>query len=138
MTRREEVLAALATALGTSGNPLPRNEADLSAIPSDGLIVLHDGVPGQPEVTLSPLEYHYRHRAELDVMVIGDDPTGAFDAAVETIGTRLAVDRTLGGLCDWAEAEAPAPSDVPVEGSQPIRAASIGVVLFYSTPDTLG
>jgi hypothetical protein len=138
MTRREQILTALAAALGTAGNPVPRNDADLSAIPATGLVVLHDGNPGQPEITLSPLEYHYTHRAELDVMVIADDATGAFDVLAEQIGARLALDRTLGGLCDWCEAEAPAPSDVPVDGSQPIRAASIGILIFYSTPDPLG
>lgn len=139
MTRREQILTALAVALGTPGSPLPRNEADLDLLqPGVPLVVLHDGVPGQPEVTMSPLTYHYEHRADLDVMVIDGDATAAFDALVEAIGIRLAVDRTLGGLCDWVEAEAPAPSDVPVEGSQPIRAASIGLVLFYATPDPLG
>ncbi|MFN7224468.1 MAG: acyl-CoA transferase [Paracoccaceae bacterium] len=138
MTRREQILTALAAALGTAGNPVPRNDADLTRLPPGGLVILHDGDPGQPDVTLSPLEYHYTHRAELDVMVIDDDATSVFDAVVTEIGIRLAADRTLGGLCDWIEAEAPAPSDVPVEGSQPIRAASIGVVLFYSTPDPLG
>jgi hypothetical protein len=138
MTRREQILTALAAALGGAAGPVARNDADLSDIPAGGLVVLHDGNPGQPDITLSPLEYHYTHRAELDVMVIADNATAAFDAVAEQIGTRLALDRTLGGLCDWCEAEAPAPSDVPVDGAQPIRAASIGILIFYSTPDPLG
>lgn len=138
MTRREEVLAALAAAIGAPGNPVPRNDTNLWEIPPEGLVVLHDGDPGQPEITLSPLEYHYIHRAELDLMIVADDATGAFDAWVKAIGEALNVDRTLGGLCDWIEAEAPAPSDVPVDGSQPIRAATIAVLIYYSTPDPLG
>lgn len=138
MTRREQILTALSVALGAPGAPIIRNDADLGDIPPGGLLVLHDGAPGDPEVTMSPLEYHYTHRAELDVMVIADDATGVFDALVETIGLRLAADRTLGGLCDWVEAEAPAPSDVPVDGARPIRAATIGILLTYSTPDPLG
>jgi hypothetical protein len=136
MTRREQVLAALAEALCLPGIHARRNDADLNALGDEGLVVLHDGNPGQPEVTLSPLEYHYRHRAELDVLVIDDGD--AFDRLAERIGAALAADRTLGGLCDWIEAEAPAPSDVPVEGAQPIRAATIIVTLYYSTPDPLG
>jgi hypothetical protein len=138
MTRRGQILTALAAALGGSGGPVPRNDADLGEILTTGRIVLHDGAPGRPDITLSPLTYHYTHRAELDVMVMGDDVSTAFDDLAATIGTRLAVDRTLGGLCDWCEAEAPAPSDVPVEGAQPIFAASIGILIFYSTPDPLG
>lgn len=141
MTRREAVLSALSVALGAPGVPLPRNEADLSRIPAGGLVILHDGNPGRPELTLSPLTYHFQHRAELDVLIdaaSAAQATAAFDAIAATIGARLAKDRTLGGLCDWCEAEAPAPSDVPVEGARPIRAATIGIILHYSAPDPLG
>jgi hypothetical protein len=59
-------------------------------------------------VTLSPLRYHYQHRAEFEVVV--QAPNGratAFDSLVATIGAALEADRTLGGLCDWIEPEAP-------------------------------
>ena len=132
------MLTALAQVLCAPGVWVRRNDADLAEIPDDGLVVLHDGDPGQPEVTLSPLAYHYQHRAELDVMVIECGSSAKFDLLAERIGALIAADRTLGGLCDWIEAEAPAPSDVPVEGSAPIRAATIVVTLHYTTPDPLG
>ncbi|PKP68102.1 MAG: acyl-CoA transferase, partial [Alphaproteobacteria bacterium HGW-Alphaproteobacteria-5] len=53
------------------------------------------------------------------------------------IGTALAADRTLGGLCDWAEAEAPEPVDMPIEGAAALKAAVVTVVLHYATPDPL-
>ena len=53
-------------------------------------------------------------------------------------GAALAADRTLGGLCDWAEADAPRPIDLPVEGAASLKAAVIPVVLHYSTADPLG
>ena len=62
----------------------------------------------------------------------------AFDAFCASIGTVLAVDRTLGGLCDWIEAEAPQPVDLPVEGAAGLKAAAILVVLHYSSADPLG
>jgi hypothetical protein len=34
-----------------------------------------------------------------------------------SIGAALAADRTPGGLCDWVEAEAPRPVDLPVDGA---------------------
>jgi hypothetical protein len=43
----------------------------------------------------------------------------------------------LGGLCDWVEAEAPRPVELPVEGAASLKAAVIPVVLHYSTADPL-
>jgi len=57
---------------------------------------------------------------------------------LQTIGTALAADRTLGGLCDWVEAQAPQPVDMPVEGAAALKAAIIPVILTYSTADPLG
>ena len=53
------------------------------------------------------------------------------------IGAALALDRTLGGLCVWVEAEAPEPVDLPIEGAAALKAAVIIVVLHYSTADPL-
>ena len=75
--------------------------------PAEGLLILRDGEPGEPEVTLStPLAYHYQHRAEIEAVVQGDDRDAAFDTLCASIGAALAADRTLGGLCDWVEAGA--------------------------------
>lgn len=65
-------------------------------------------------MTLSPLLYHYQHRAELEVVVqTGTGRASAFDDLIAAIGTALEADRTLGGLCDWVEPEAPASSICP-------------------------
>ena len=107
-------------------------------VPAEGLLILRDGEPGEPEVTLSPLAYHYQHRAEIEAVVQGTDRDAAFDTLIATIGAALSADRTLGGLCDWVEAEAPRPVDLPVEGAASLKAAVIPVVLHYSTADPLG
>ncbi len=106
-------------------------------VPAGGLLVLRDGEPGEPEVTLSPLAYHYQHRAEIEAVVQGADRDAAFDSLCASIGTALAADRTLGGLCDWVEAEAPRPFDLPIEGAESLKAAVIPVVLHYTTADPL-
>ncbi len=49
-------------------------------VPADGLLILRDGEPGEPEMTLSPLRYHYQHRAEIEAVVQGADRDAAFDA----------------------------------------------------------
>jgi len=106
-------------------------------VPAEGLLILRDGEPGDPEVTLSPLAYHYQHRAEIEAVIQGADRDAAFDTLCASIGAALAANRTLGGLCDWVEAEAPRPVDLPVEGAASLKAATIAVVLHYTTNDTL-
>ncbi|PZX28424.1 hypothetical protein LY44_00167 [Rhodobacter capsulatus] len=106
-------------------------------VPAAGLLILRDGEPGEPEVTLSPLRYHYQHRAEIEAVLQGATRDAAFDTLCASIGAALAADRTLGGLCDWVEAEAPRPVDLPVEGAASLKAAVIPVILHYSTADPL-
>jgi hypothetical protein len=50
----------------------------------------------------------------------------------------ISADQTLGGLCDWVEADAPQPVDLPVEGAVSLKAAVIPVMLHYSTANPLG
>lgn len=137
-TTRETVLAALRARLQPLAALTLRDEVLPERIPSAGLIILRDGQPGEPEVTLSPLRYHYQHRAELEVVV--QSSTGrasAFDDLIAAIGAVLEADRTLGGLCDWIEPEAPASVDLPVEGAAALKAAVITVVLHYTTTGPL-
>ena len=137
-TPRETILSALHTRLQTLAAPVLRGDVLPERIPAAGLIILRDGKPGEPEVTLSPLTYFYEHRAELEVVIqagVGRD--ALFDALTASIGAALATDRTLGGLCDWVEAEAPEPVDLPIEGASALKAAIITIVLHYATPDPL-
>ena len=137
-SKRELILAALHARLQTLAAPVLRGEVLSERIPATGLIILRDGRPGDPEVTLSPLTYFYEHRAELEVVIqAGTERDAQFDALTANIGTMLEGDRTLGGLCDWIEAEAPEPVDLPIEGAAALKAAVIIVVLHYATGDTL-
>ena len=138
-TTRETILAALHVRLQPLAATVLRDEVLPERVPQAGLISLRDGQPGDPEVTLSPLRYHYQHRAELEVIVQtpGNRAT-AFDMLIASIGAARASDRTLGGLCDWVEPEAPTSVDLPVEGAVALKAAVITVVLHYTTADPLG
>ena len=137
MTLRETILAALHGLLQTLPATVLRGDVLPERVPATGLMILRDGEPGEPEVTLSPHAYHYQHRAEIEAVVQGTNRDAAFDTLCASIGTALATDRTLGGLCDWVEAEAPRPVDLPVEGAASLKAAIIPVVLHYSTADPL-
>jgi len=134
---RETILAALHARLSALPAAALRGEVLPERVPAEGLLILRDGEPGEPEVTLSPLAYHYQHRAEIEAVVQGTDRDAAFDVLCASIGTALAADRTLGGLCGWVEAEAPRPVDVPVEGASSLKAAMIPIILHYTTADPL-
>lgn len=148
LSKSERILRALLwqiehrIALGSWHPDTPkllRSEVLPLRIPPGGIVILRDGTPGEPEVLMSPLTYAYQHRAELDIVV--DGPTAARDAIFDriraAIGLAIGTDRTLGGLCDWVEAEAPVPVDLPIEGAEGWKAATIPVVLHYDTPDPL-
>lgn len=129
--------------------PVLRGEVLPERVPPAGLMILRDGEPGDPGVTLSPLRYHYQHRAEIEAVVQGEarsaqqmqgtnDRDTAFAALCASVGAVISADRTLGGRCDWIEAEAPRPVDLPVDGAASLKAGVIAIVLHYSTADPLG
>ena len=137
-SKRETILTALHMRLMTLAAPVLRGDVLPERIPATGLIILRDGKPGEPEVALSPLTYFYEHRAELEVVIqAGTGRDALFDALTASIGAALVADRTLGGLCDWVEAEAPEPVDLPIEGAAALKAAVITIVLHYATSDPL-
>ena len=136
-TPRETILTALYVQLSTIPVTVFRGEVLPERVPAVGLLILRDGNPGEPEATLSPRMYHYQHRAEIEAVVQGASRDASFDPLCASVGAALAADRTLGGLCDWVEAEAPRPVDLPVEGAASLKAAIIPVVLHYSTLDPL-
>jgi hypothetical protein len=148
-TTRESVLDALQAALAAvlelaPDGPLEeRNAPPPKKAPAIGRVILRDGDPGEPEVLLSPLTYIYDHEAEILLLTdrarFDTDAAhrAAFDDLVAAIGEAIAADRTLGGLCDWAEGVAPETITVPVEGGEPLKGGRIGVLLRYATSDPL-
>jgi hypothetical protein len=137
-TTREIILSALQAVLQAQSAPVLRGEVLPERVPATGLLILRDGDPGEPVVTLSPLRYHYRHRAEVEAVVqTGSGRDAAFDVLAAGVGTLLSADRTLGDLCDWVEAEAPRLVDLAVDGAAALKAAVIPIVLHYSTSDPL-
>jgi hypothetical protein len=55
----------------------------------------------------------------------------AFDALRLSIGTALAADRTLGGLCDYVTPQAPEPALLAIDGNEGPDAAVIPTILAY-------
>jgi hypothetical protein len=137
MPPRETILAALHARLSALPATTLRGEVLPERVPAAGLLILRDSEPGEPEVTLSPLRYHYQHRAEIETVVQGASRDATFDTLCSSIGAEIAADCTLGGLCDWVEAEASRPVDLAVEGATSLKAAVIPFILHYSTADPL-
>lgn len=141
-SRREQVLAAI-RALIAGALPfaeVKRNLAKPERIPPGGLVVIRDGDPGEPDVTLSPVSYLYTHRVPIEVAAFEGAATTreqAIDAMLRTIGAAVVANRRLGGLVDWIEAEAPATDDIEAVGSQAARFADLAIVATYATSDPL-
>ena len=97
-TTRETILAALYARLSMLPATVLRGDVLPERVPAAGLLILRDGDPGEPETTLSPLIYHYQHRAEIEAIVQGASRDAVFDALCASIGAAIADDRTLGAV----------------------------------------
>ena len=111
-----------------------RNEALPVSVPAGGLVILRDGEPGEPDVTLNPRTEFYSHRAEIEAFVTQPASGGgedALDALLQQIGAVLAVDRSLGGLAEHLFCSAPVTDVMAIEGAAPILTARITVTIEY-------
>ena len=137
----ETALAALYAVLaGIVGPDAKRNEEADVAVPAGGLLNLGDGSPGEPEVTLSPLTYHYEHVAELEVMVSGQPEAidAAWDALLQSVSTAINADTSLGGAVERTILGRPEEPEIDRErGTEPLKTGTVPITLFYSTNDPL-
>ncbi|QLH37855.1 MAG: acyl-CoA transferase [Defluviicoccus sp.] len=140
-SKREQVLSALFGRLQSVPNAtVRRNEALPQVVPAGGLVILRDGGPGEPDVTLNPRTEFYSHRAEIEAFVtrpVDGDGEPVLDALLTEIGTALAVDRSLGGLGENLTWSAPEVSVLAIEGAAPILNARMIVTVEYLTSDPL-
>ena len=141
-SRREQVLdgikALIASALPNA--EVKRNLAKPERIPPGGLAIIRDGDPGEPEVILSPLIYIYTHRIPVELAAYetsSESREQVLDGMLGAIGLAVMNDRTLGGLCDFMEAEAPATDDIETAGARPGRWADAAIIAVYGTTDPL-
>lgn len=141
-SKREQVLDAIKGLLASAlpNADVKRNQAKPERIPPGGLVVIRDGDPGEPEVMLSPLVYVYSHRIPIELAAYetsSQTPEQVLDDMLGSIGVAVSGDRTLGGLCDFIEAQAPATDDVETAGARAGRWADAAIVAVYGTPDPL-
>jgi len=140
-SKREQVLAALSDRLrGIAGAAVKRNEALPVTVPAGGLVILRDGDPGEPDVTLNPRTEFFCHRAEIEVFVtrpVDGGGEAVLDALLAQIGAALAAERSLGGLAENLFCSAPETSVLAIEGAAPILAARLTITIEYLVSDPL-
>lgn len=133
MSKRESAILALKDALSAPATfEVQRNTAIPTSPLSQGLVVIRDGESGDPDITMSPTEYHYEHQIQLEVFAVGADLDLALDNLLGQIANIAEADKTLGGFVESLYLTAPN-FDLTVDSSIRCKAASINVVVFYST-----
>jgi hypothetical protein len=140
-SKRERVLSTLFGQLQAIPHAaVKRNEALPQTVPTGGLVILRDGDPGEPDVTLNPRSEFYNHRGEIEAYVtqpVGGGGEAMLDALLAEIAAALAADRSLGGLAENLYWSAPETSVLAIEGAAPILAAHITVTIEYLVSDPL-
>ena len=140
-SHREQVLSTLFARLqGVPDATVRRNEALPVSVPAGGLIILRDGDPGEPDVTLNPRTEYYTHRAEVEAFVtqaVGGGGEEELDALLSWLSAKLNIDRSLGGLAENLTWSAPETSVLAIEGAAPILTARITVTIEYLVSDPL-
>ena len=145
MSQRENAIGALFVllgqlSLGTSGTTVKRNAALPERVADHAMAILRDGEMGEPEVSLSPLTYHWQHQVAIELFVAEPD-TSARDARMDGLLTELAslieADRTLAGVVEYAEIGQPKFDELAPEGTSGIKACLLPVVLHYSSAGPL-
>ena len=142
-SKPEQVLEAIKVLFNTVPNvKIERNTAVPEKIPMGGLIVLRDGDPGEPETALGGFGgIYYSHNIEIELYIEDGDATSrdvAFDTLVQSIGTALETDPTLGGLAFGMSYGRPEINTEAVTGSAAIKTGTIIVTVEYETISPLG
>lgn len=144
MSPRETALRALLVLL--EGIPLPsgavkRNSAVPERVADQVLVILRDGDLGEPEVSLSPLTYHWQHEASLEIFIANAEAVerdARMDGLLVQLGVVLAANPSLGGVVDFCTAGVPTFEDLPIEGAAGIKTCVLPLILHYSSASPLG
>lgn len=138
---RTAIKALIAAALpGASVRGLDADAAKPDRIPPGGLVVVRPGDPGPATIDLSPLTYNYDHAIPVEISgyaSVARTPLEVIDDMLVAIGIAIAANRTLGGLCLWLDAEAPAIDDITAEGAPAGAGADLIIIASYVTTNPL-
>ena len=140
-SKKEQVLEYLKGLLATALAPteVKRNVETPEAIKPDGLIIIRDGEPGEPEQFLGGFSMCiYTHRIEVEIYC--QKNTGldnSYDQIVQKIGAALESNPYFGGLITGKSYGQPAPSNELIDGAADIKTAVLDLFVEYDTPSPL-
>ena len=142
MSQRENAVGALFAVLGqlSLGTTVKRNAALPERIADHAMAILRHGEMGEPEVSLSPLTYHWQHQVAIELFVADPDASerdARMDGLLVELAALIELDRTLGGFVEYAEIGPPKFDELAPDGTSGIKACLLPVVLHYSSPGPL-
>ncbi len=142
MSQRESAIGALFAVLGqlSLGTTVKRNAALPERIAEHAMAILRDGEMGEPEVSLSPLTYHWQHHVAIELFVADPDASARdarMDGLLVELATLIEADRTLGGVIEYAEIGQPKFDELAPDGTGGIKACLLTVVLHYGSSGPL-
>ena len=147
VSQRERAIGALFAVLGqlTLGQALgptlvKRNSALPERLSDHAMAILRDGEMGEPELTLSPVMYHWQHETLVELFVADPDAArrdARMDALLTELATLIEIDRTLGDVVNYCEIGPPKFDELGADGTSGIKACSLPVVLHYSSAGPL-
>ena len=142
MSQRENAVGALFDVLGqlSLAATVKRNAALPERVTDQTMAILRDGEMGEPEVSLSPLTYHWQHQVAIELFVAEPDASARdarMDGLLMELATLIEADRTLGGVIEYAEIGPPKFDELAPDGTSGIKACLLPVVLHYSSAGPL-
>lgn len=142
MSQRENAIGALFAVLGqlSLGTTVKRNAALPERIADHAMAILRDGEMGEPEVSLSPLTYHWQHQVAIELFVADPDAStrdSRMDGLLTELASLIEADRTLAGVVEYAEIGQPKFDELAPEGTSGIKACLLPVILHYSSAGPL-
>ena len=142
MSQRENAIGALFAVLGqlSLGATVKRNAALPERVSDQAMAILRDGEMGEPEVSLSPMTYHWQHQVAIELFVADPDASARdarMDGLLVELATLIEADRTLGGVIEYAEIGPPKFDELAPDGTSGIKACLLPVVLHYSSTGPL-
>lgn len=152
VSQRERAIGALFAVLGqltlgqalgpTLGSTLVKRNSVLPERLSDhAMAILRDGEMGEPELTLSPVMYHWQHETLVELFVADPDAArrdARMDALLVQLDELLAANPGLGGAVEFCVASTPKFEELFVEGAAGIKSCVVPIVLHYSSASALG
>lgn len=144
---KHQAVAAAVKALVKAALPVARvtgmdlKEAKPTTIDPLGQVVVRSGDPGEPEVDLSPPTWWWDRTFPIELAAKAEPARPAQEVLAEMamlIGTAIAADPYLGGLCTWLDATAPTDGEVDERGTAPVAWCDFAIVASYSTTSPLG